>query len=340
MRPLDAVGDQARPPEPEQRLDPSSRVRSKLERAAEQPLPGIGGDAGERRLAGYEEQLARARADIRGRLAVLERPVEVICRDLGHLRLAPRCDVFEPRPHLAVEVAPLGSRQSPVRHVVRQRMLERELAHPRDRRLGMLGDESTRAERGDQRVVHADRPRPEDAAHHRAAPQRFARGRLQQIDASRDHAVDRVRQLDLVDMRAHRPPAVLPGDGVAVDQHLKNLLDIERVALGPGDDAAREVARQAADPHQRVDELQRLRVGQRREPDRRRIPDTPAPRPAGVEELRAGRADRQDGSVGEGVGQLLHQLEEGLGGPVDILHDEHGQPLAPEPAEVPPPALA
>ena len=182
--------------------------------------------------------------------------------------------------------------------------------------------------------------RPEHASHHRAPAQRLAGRGIEQVDAGCDHAVDRVRELDLVETRSHRPAAVLAGDRLAVDQHLQDLLDVERVPLRARDDPARELARKAAHPDERLDQLQRLRLGKGREPDRGGIPHASSPCAARVEELGSRGADRQDGGVGERVGQLVEQLEQRLRRPVHVLDHQHGQLLAAEPAEVSPPALA
>ena len=109
-------------------------------------MRGVGRHTGERRVRGHEEELARARPHLRRGLAVLERPIEVVRGDLGHLGLATGCDGLDPGTDLTVQVATLPPWERRVRDVVRQCVLERELAHSRDRRFRVLGDERPPAE--------------------------------------------------------------------------------------------------------------------------------------------------------------------------------------------------
>ncbi len=172
--PFDLVRDETRATEPEEGVHALPRIRSELQGAPQEALGGVRGDADERSLARDEKQLAGPGAHLRRRLAVLQRAVVVVRGDLRHLRLAARGDVLDPASYLAVELAALRARQGRVGDVVRKRVLEGELAHARHRGLGVLGDEGSRDERRDHRLVDADRARPEDAPHHRAAAECLA----------------------------------------------------------------------------------------------------------------------------------------------------------------------
>ena len=123
-----------------------------------------------------------------------------------------------------------------------------------------------------------------------------------------------------------------------VDEHAEQLLDEQRVALGGGADPGLDRGRQSAATGQGRDQPAGGSGAQRlEEHGRRELAVSPAR--ARIEQLRAGRAEEQDGRVPAAFGDVLEQVEQGRLGPVDVLDDDdqraHLRDLLEEPADRP-----
>src|SRR5581483_8465977 len=118
---------------------------------------------------------------------------------------------------------------------------------------------------------------PEDAADDGRLLERALLARPQEVDSGREHALDRVRQLEPGELLARTPASVLAHDPPLVDQLAQDLLEEERVALGPGEYLRACVVAQAVDVEQVGDELGCRVLRQRSQEDGRDVAATAAP---------------------------------------------------------------
>ena len=125
-----------------------------------------------------------------------------------------------------------------------ERVLDHVLPLTLDRRAGARQTKSRSCEQAEVRIRSldelADRTAPEDAADHGGRLQRRLLGPGQQVDARGEHGLDGVRHRETRRELTERPAAVPPGEHAPVDQRRDQLLDEERVPLGPfGDQLSR-----------------------------------------------------------------------------------------------------
>ena len=159
------------------------------------------------------------------------------------------------------------------------------------------------------------RAAPEDAADHRGRLQRRLLDGRQQVDACRQHRVDRVgHQVRIADVA---------GAGT-------ELLQEERVALGAPHDLAAELAVEVA-LVERDEERVRLVVGERLEPQRRRA-SLPSPRRPCFEQVGAGRRDHEQ-RLRHLVHDALDQIEQRLVRPVQVFEEEDDGAVGGHPRE-------
>ena len=71
----------------------------------------------------------------------------------------------------------------------------------------------------------------------------------------------------------------------------------------------------------------RLLLAERRQRERRRIELAAAPARAPLEQLGPRGCDRQQRDVGDPVDELVHEVEQALVRPVQVLEDDHQRPL-------------
>jgi hypothetical protein len=193
------------------------------------------------RLPGREQEVERAAHDLGIVLSVRNRLAVVVRGELRGLHVAVGRNALDPLRHPAVQVAALGVRKRAVGDIARERVLERELLEAGHHGFGARQDQPPPAQRGDGLLVDADRRRPEDAPDHRAATESVALVRLEQVDPSGNDAVHGVRDRDLREPTGRGPAAVVPLERTLLDQHLKHLLDEERIALCAREDRPPQV---------------------------------------------------------------------------------------------------
>ena len=130
------------------------------------------------------------------------------------------------------------------------------------------------------------------------------------------------------------PVAVPLLEDALVDEHAKQLLREERVALGRAHDALQHGGVERAAAEQRLDHrLARLGV-ERVEHDPRRA-RARSPVGARLEELGPSRADDQDRRLVDRLQEVVDELEERRLRPVDVLDDEDDGPVGREVLEEP-----
>jgi hypothetical protein len=295
--------------------------------------------AGEGALARRGQARGRALAQRRGAVvggAELEqramRLLEVVADDLLVLaREVLRVDV-QPVGQALVHLRPPGLGDPAVGGVADQDVGEAEGVLPAD--LGAVGADELLAH---ERLQRARDPRPDVGRRElgdRAPPERPPDDRcalgdrallgLQAIQAGREQRVDGGRDRDPRQVVGERPAPVELVQDAVVDQHPDGLLDEQRVALGHLGDPRPRLDGHLRAAHEAADEAVGLRLGQRREGDRRRVGLGRHPVGADVEQLRARLADDQHRGALDPVGEVVEQVEERGLAPVDVVegHDE------------------
>ena len=161
-------------------------------------------------------------------------------------------------------------------------------------------------------------------ADHARLLQRRLLGRRQAIDARLQDAGERRRHADVEKLVGGNAPRLAVGDDDAVvDEHADQLLDEVRVAFG----AARE---QVAQRHrhrleaaqQRLDQLARAALGERREIDAQVLAAAAAPEGAALVERRARHAEQEQRQVAAVQDQMVDEIERAFVGPVQVVEQE------------------
>ena len=183
-----------------------------------------------------------------------------------------------------------------------------------------------------------DRPFPEHAADYGSRPEGASLLGWQEVDAGRQHALDRVRDDDLFDFVGRPPPVGYADDASFVDQVANDLLEEERVALGPLEHGLANRAGELLDGEQELDEPGGIVVRERLEEDRREVALAAAPGRVPLRELGPRRAQEEQ-RPGGSVRKLLEQVEQGVVGPVDVLDHRDRRALRSETREESPPRL-
>lgn len=169
-----------------------------------------------------------------------------------------------------------------------------------------------------------DRARPEDLAHHRGSLEQALLLRRQAVQPGGDEALERLRQRQ---RRSRAALSVEPGELLSVERVAAGALEQEQLHVGAEHRALEQVRHQA----------RRLLVGQRLERQRGGVEPAAAPAGAPGEELRPGGADDQQGHARRPVGELVHEVEEAVVGPLQVLEDEHERALRRQLLEEAPP---
>ena len=252
----------------------------------------------------------------------------VVVREQRRMLVAPLA-ALEPAGETCVQLRPLRLRQAAVGDLPSERVLDRILALARQRRPGAPADEVTLGEQLE--VGHAadelvDRTRPENTPDYRRRLQRRLLCRRQQVDASGEHRLHRVRDLKVRRQLLARPGAVAAHEHTAVDQRRQQLFDEKWIALRPLDDDVPHRRRQL-DAEQLVEQLGRHRGRERVEKDRMPGPGGPA-----LEQLRPPRGEHEQRPIHPGH-ERVEQLEQLVVGPVHVLNEHDRGTLASELAE-------
>ena len=203
-------------------------------------------------LRGEQERVECARPHVLdetriGARVVLRLPVRlgvVVGEELDEFAPALTGGLLDPPGHAFVSVRSFPSRKCRVGDVAREDVLEDELALAADRRPEARRHELASLQPVEHLVevagVSVEKrrhgTRPEHAPHDCRALERPLLIRFEQVDASREHALDRVRNPQLVDVAGRAPTVADARDESLVDQLAKDLLEEERVALGPVED--------------------------------------------------------------------------------------------------------
>ena len=181
--------------------------------------------------------------------------------------------------------------------------------------------------------------RPEAAPDDGAAAERVAGRRVEEVDARRDHAVDRVGNRDVREPVGRGPAPVPPLEHALLDEHVQHLLEEERVALGVRQHAVPHLLRHLASPRSE-ETSSAASAGASGVSESVVAFCFPAPQVGRVlEQLQPGRADEQDARAGEPLGQALDQVEQRARSPVDVLHGDDRDLLAAERLDVARPAV-
>ncbi len=128
-------------------------------------------------------------------------------------------------------------------------------------------------------------------------------------------------------------------DGRRFAEEIKHLLHEERVPVGRLEDRAGDTLRHGLSVEQGLQERFRLALAERRQHDRGGVDASGAPRGSRAHELGSRKADDQDGTVVERTEDVVDEVEEWLGSPVDVLDQQHHEALAPERGQVVRPGL-
>ncbi len=160
----------------------------------------------------------------------------------------------------------------------------------------------------------------------------------QRVEPGRDEPLDRTGDLDVLDREGLFPALRLcRPQHPPVDEHADDLLDVERVPFAPLRDERPDLGREALG-EEVVDHRLALLRGERVEEDRRVVPVAAAPLGSVFQELRPGQGQDEDRPLAP-VGQVVHEVEQPLVGPVDVLQHEHQRVSGSHPLEEPPPSV-
>ena len=113
----------------------------------------------------------------------------------------------------------------------------------------------------------------EHATHYRTRLERGLLGRRQPIDPRRQHGVHGVRHREVGVVPAERPLVPRPDENAVVDEFADELLEEERVAVGPFEHEFTQIVRECCREHLRCG-----RDGKRIEPQNGAVPFSGAPR--------------------------------------------------------------
>ncbi len=240
-------------------------------------------------------------------------------------------------------LAPVAQRQGPVRHLTDEPLeepiapdvgcpliglLDEELAldEPPEDRLDLLGR---------RRPDGRQRRRPECLAEHRRVADQSAIRRFEAVEPGCHEGLQRLRHGQAVEPAADLVRPVDRLELAAVDEHPEGLDRIERHALGPVEDAFRDVGREpGSEPGE---QLGHRHPRQRIEMEADVVPAAHAPIRAGLEQRRAGQGHDQDRSAGRILGEVLDEVEQAAVGPMEVVEQEHGRAAVRDPLEERPP---
>src|SRR6266567_4005389 len=123
----------------------------------------------------------------------------------------------------------------------------------------------------------------------------------------------------------------------ALEEEIRELLGVERVPPGSLEKSLLRAGLEHRSLEQLSEQARRLLVRQGRERERRRVQLAPAPTRAPLEQLGLCGSYDEQRDVAHPVDQLVHEVEEALVGPVQVLEDEDERTLLRESLEQAPP---
>ena len=241
--------------------------------------------------------------------------------------LAP-AELLDPAGGEEVLLGAVGARDLAVRDVADEQMAERVLAVARDRAARARGGRTPCARARAAPSSSARRPASEASA---PVQKRFP---ITAASWSSAFCSGSSRS-----SRAAISPWTVSGsspDLAAVAQHARELLGVERVAAGAGEQLGLRLRRKNG-----AEQLARAgaRCPRRRAPRARRQRVRLAAAPVGPpgEQLGPGGADDEQRHPGRPVDQVVDEVEQVVVGPVQVLEDQHQRPLLGELLEEAPP---
>ena len=160
---------------------------------------------------------------------------------------------------------------------------------------------------------------PEDSTDDRGRLQRRLFRFCEQVDASREHGLDGIGNLEAGRELTRVPASVRAFEDSCIDQALEDLFDEEGVAFGPlHDQFTHSTGKLACE--QRIDEQSGCVRRERIEPDRLAVH---AAAPAGPASHEVGACSRQQQQrAGRVPTNPLDQIEQGLLGPMRVLDQQ------------------
>ena len=158
-------------------------------------------------------------------------------------------------------------------------------------------------------AVPTERPAPEDLAHDCCVPEELLLAFREAVQPCRDDPLQRLREGELV---GRSPLEVELGELLRVEGVAARALEQRLLRVG-GEHGLLEALR---------DEARSLLVGECRERERRRVQLAATPAGAALEELGTGGSDDEEWHVRDPFHELVHEVEERLVGPVQVLEHE------------------
>ena len=170
-----------------------------------------------------------------------------VVREEGSLLVLRSARLGEPLREGGMEPAAARLGDRGVRHVSRERMLERIFALEGERRVGVTPDEVPLLEEREVRRCLVDEVQhgtgPENAPDHGGCLERRLVGGIQPIDARREHRVHGVRHREPLGNFASTPTSVVTLEDTGLDEITDELLQEERIPFGSHDDEVAQLGR-------------------------------------------------------------------------------------------------
>ena len=148
--------------------------------------------------------------------------------------------------------------------------------------------------------------------------------RRQPVESRREERLDGRRRSDALEIHRRATVGGVAGERTPVDEHLEELIKIERVALGCLRDPCADARAKRVGRHQRIDQLECRRRFKWTQRDRGPAAGAADQARVAVQCFGPGWTDEQDRGVLRAVGHRDEQIDEGRLSPVKIL-DEHDQ---------------
>ncbi len=264
-------------------------------------------------------------------------PLEVVSDNLVHLDLGiPRpVGLLEPVGEPFVQVGAPSLEDPLVRRVTDEDVLE-PIVRPVGIGRQLLAHEALADDRGEvlRHLVTVGRARevPDGDGGKRLADdrRRLHDGPLvglEQVEPRREQGVDARRHGQRVDLSGDlHAPIGLPQDA-GIDEHRDELLDEQRVAVGSVEDAILRGGRQLEAPDPVLEHDRGGLTGQTLQ-EQSSGTGALAPLRAVGEHVGPRGADDEHGSVDDAVDEMLDQLEQGRGGPMNVVDDHDHRPAS------------
>ena len=177
---------------------------------------------------------------------------------------------------------------------------------------------------------HPERGFGEPLSEHGGVVEQAPFVRCEAVEPGGDQGVQRLRNLELLDLCGEAVGRTLLNEQAAVEQHSHRLDCVERHALRPGEHLVANALRKTG--NEAAQELVHGRGRERLEVDRGEASLSGTPGRATFEQLRPREGDDEQRVVAGPVEQVLDEIEQAFVGPLHVLEHEHrrisvGQPL-------------